>query len=427
MIKAKRIAALIMSFILAFTACVVAAADDGEETTTAVVSQDETTTLPDTENDEIPEKYEIYDAPVNTEEYKELLVQFDRPVVTTDQYLNFMKIINFISRLMTGRVFCPEEHFNVTVDAYIAEVSERVYNESGLHVSEILTNLPDINGLADLNQKILNLDTAEFRRQMYEKRDELIANGDKTKADFYHLFGAYFSIMEKIELFTVPTNDPDVVRIRLRIHYYDGGTEEMDPNFYFNNVTGEVYSPLNTGVLGIGFNFNMYQMVVYATADAWMRDFGFCVIYDMAAGIAPPLWNYNTRRFHFDYDGLEWMIQIWKGNYLISNGGEVGLYNREPGSFGTFYNCATDEQMVPMSMQVYAGDNLLVDQPRQMHWWINGFRINGVHYPASSLTLVFTIEMRDEEMLDAFLEAVRKHPAGDVSYVAEGLKVTVTW
>lgn len=421
---AKRFTALIMSFILAFTACVVAAADDVE---TTVTLQDETTTLPEIEEIEPPVEYEIYDAPVNTEEYKELLVRFDRPVVTTDQYLYFMKIINFISRLMTGRVFCPEEHLNVLIDDYIYSVSEEVYNESGLHLSEILMNLPDINGLAELNQRIINLDTAEFRRQMYEKRDELWENGEKTKSNFYHLFGAYFSIMEKIELTAEPTNDPNVSRVKMTLYYHDGGTEEMKLNFYINSETGEIYSPNNKGVLGIGFNFNLEQMVVYATSDAWMRDFGFCVLYDIAAGMAPPLWNYNTRRFHFDYDGLEWMVQVWKGNYLISNGSEVGLYNREPGSFGTFYNCATDEQMVPMSMKLYAGDNLLVDMPRQLHWWINGFRINGEHYPASSLTLVFTIEMRDEEMRDAFLESVRNHPAGDVSYVAEGLKVTVTW
>ena len=43
------------------------------------------------------------------------------------------------------------------------------------------------------------------------------------------------------------------------------------------------------------------------------------------------------------------MIQIWKGNYLISNGGEVGLYNRKPGSIGSYYNCANDEQMMEMT------------------------------------------------------------------------------
>jgi hypothetical protein len=141
----------------------------------------------------------------------------------------------------------------------------------------------------------------------------------------------------------------------------------------------------------------------------------------------PLLWHYNTRRFKFDYDGLEWMVQIWKGNYLIANGAEVGLYNREPGKIGTYYDCAKDDRMIPMSMQLYAGDELLVEQEEQLHWWINGFRINGVHYPVSSLTLFFTFEMPNEEILNAFCKAIDKNIRKDVNYKVDGLKVIVAW
>lgn len=123
------------------------------------------------------------------------------------------------------------------------------------------------------------------------------------------------------------------------------------------------------------------------------------------------------------------MVQIRKGNYLIANGAEVGLYNRTPEKFGSFYECAKNEQMIPMSMKLYAGDQLIVEQEEQLHWWINGFRINGVHYPISSLTLVFTLQMPNDEMLKAFCDSIDKnyYYYYYVNYIVDGLKVVVAW
>jgi len=120
-------------------------------------------------------------------------------------------------------------------------------------------------------------------------------------------------------------------------------------------------------------------------------------------------------------------VQIWKGNYLVSNGAEVGIYTREPGSIGTYYNCANDEQMADMSMKLYHGDDLLFERPEHEHWWITGFQISDRLYPAKNLTLDFTIEMKDEEMLSAFCEAVENHYRNDMSYTVDGLTVNVIW
>lgn len=363
----------------------------------------------------------------NITDYKKMLVKLERPTITTEQFFKIIKFINFPYKILTGTAFMPEEHFNVTVDAFIHSLSEQVLNESGLDVETIFTNLPDINVIAELAVNTLNIDTVEFRNQMYAKRDELWAEGDETTATLYHFLGAYLSIIEKMELYAVPTNDPDIYEIKARYTYRDGGTEELRPGFYINIATGECTNKNNSGVMGSGFNFSLTDMMVYATSDAWMRDFGFCLFYDLAAGSMPLLWNYNTRRFKFDYNGLDWMVQIWKGNYLIANGAEVGLYNKASDTFGTFYECATDEQMIPMSMQLYAGDELIVNQEEQLHWWINGFRINGVHYPISSMTLIFTLTMPDEEMLQAFCESIDNNYRHDVNYMTDGLKVTVAW
>lgn len=169
-------------------------------------------------------------------------------------------------------------------------------------------------------------------------------------------------------------------------------------------------------------------MMTYATVNCWMRNFGFCVFYDIAANSMPIFFKYDTRRFHFDYDGLEWLIQIQKGNYLVANGGEVGLYNRSPDKkFGTYYDCASDDQMLEMSLQIYAGDNLIVNQPPQLHWWVNGFALNKTMYLPSSLTMKFSIVMPDAEMLHAFCKSIERNYMGDVSYTVEGQTIYVVW
>lgn len=414
--KLSKITSLILALVLAFTSCYIGFAEDlipNEEI------QNEINVTDDNPLDDF-----VID---NISDYKKMLAKLDRPTITTKQFLGFIKILNFPFRLLTGSPLYPEEHFDVTVDAFIQSVSDEVLAESGLDVASIFTNAPDINLPANLIVKTFNIDTEEFRNQMYAKRDELWAANDDTKATLYHFFGAYLSIIDTMELFAEPTDNSDIYEVKARYIYKDGGTEILRPGFYINTATGECTNKNNKGLMGSGFNFSITEMMVYATSDAWMRDFGFCVFYDIFANSMPLLWNYNTRRFKFDYNGLEWMVQVWKGNYLIANGSEVGLYNRQPGSFGTFYNTATDDQMIPMSMKLYAGDELIVEQEEQLHWWINGFRINGVHYPVSSLTLAFTLTMPDEEMLNAFCDAVDNNFRKDVKYRVDGLKVTVVW
>lgn len=360
-------------------------------------------------------------------EYKQKLWDEGYPVFTTEQFLQIYKVFGTAFSIITGQWIFSPERVEVTVDEFVTEACNHIYVNSGLDIVSILKNFPDTNDFAQIVNKVFEIDTAEFRSQMYDKRDECRKQGDKTTAKLYHFLGAYLSVIEKCEVLSEPTSDPDVYRVYLRITFKDGGTELYKPRIYINVVTGECSDTKDEGLVGIGFNFNLADMMVYATINSWMRNFGFCILYDVAANSMPLLWNYETRRFRFDYDGLEWMIQIWKGNYLITNGGEVGLYNRTPDKFGSFYNCATDDQLMEMSMDVYHGEDLLVHQDPQLHWWINGFRMSDRMYIPDSLTLKFTIVMRDEEMLKAFCESIDNNYHKDVTYTVDGLKISVTW
>lgn len=411
----KRTVSVFLTIALLFTGVTAVFAEEG------VLPEDEVTVEEVNHFDEI----ELGSA----EEYKNFLLKFSRPSITTEQFLNFMGIVNFMARLITGRAFIPEEHLNITVDAFTQEISNQINDKTGIDLVSFAQNLPDICRPVDIVTDVLRLDTTAIRDEFYAERDKLYADGDEIISYLYHFLGMYFSVIAEIEVYSSPVESREnTTELVLRIHFKDGNSEDFYPGVYINTVTGEFTNRDDSGMFGSGFNFNLNEAITYATVNCWMRNFGFCVTYDILANSMPIFFRYNTRRFHFEYDGLEWMIQIWKGNYLIANGGEVGLYNRDPANkFGSFYNCATDDQLLEMSLQIYAGDELLVNQQPQPHWWVNGFSLSNRIYLPGSLTMKFTVTMRDEEMLDAFTEAIEKNVMNDVNYTVDGLTVYVIW
>lgn len=361
-------------------------------------------------------------------EYRDYLEENGYPAITTEQYLKIAGTITTVNRILTGQIINPKEHFNVTVDALISEISDYALERTGFDLEEIMHRLPNISKPADLIVNTFNIDTAALREEIFAIRDEYDAQGDHTRGALFHFIGVYMSVIELCEIYTIPVEgNPDLREIVLRFTFKDGGQNVTHVGIVINTVTGECSNWDNTGMAGMGFNFNIAELTMYATVDCWMRNFGFCLFYDVIAGSMPLFFNYNTRRFKFDYAGKEWMIQIWKGNYIITNGAEVGLYSRDASKWGTFYNCASDEEMLEMSMQVCAGEKVLVNKPLQKHWWINGFNLSGRMYFPSTLTLKFSIVMPDEEMLSAFCESIDNHYRKDVSYTVDGLTVNVIW
>lgn len=401
----KRIISLVLSVVILITACVPAFASGN--------------TKPDV----------AFGRPkiITLSEYKQMIRDEGFPVITTEQFLQITSVFSMFTRIVTGKIFLPEKKFDVSFDELVGNACNTVYEDCGLDIVALLSSIPDFNQPAEIAVKAFNIDTDTIREEMYNKRDEAREKGDTAMYYVYYFLGAYLAIMESCTIYSVPTDDPNVFEVEALITFRDGTTDSLDTGIYINIETGECTNADGSGLAGTGFNFNLHESLVYATIDSWMRDFGFCVFYDIAANSMPLLWHYVTRRFTFEYDGLEWMIQIWKGNYLITNGAEVGVYNRAPGSFGTFYNCATDDQLMEMSLQVYHGDELLVNQEPQMHWWINGFQMSDRRYVPNSLTMKFSIVMPNQEMLDAFCKSIDEHYRHDVTYTVEGLKIYVVW
>ena len=343
-------------------------------------------------------------------------------------FYRFLRSMRSVFRFFFGQALMPDRNFNVEIDPLIDKYCAYIAANSDLDVKRIMTNLPETSKPAELIVTVFHLDTTQLRDQMFRRRDTLWRQGKHTQAMIYYFLGVYFSIMDRCDVKAEDTDEPDVHEVVLSVTYRDGKQQELRPGIFINDVTGECYNRDGKGMVGTGFNCSIYDLLVYAPVNAWMRDFGFCIWYDLACYISPDwMWNYTTRRFKFRYDNRDWMIQIWKGSYLITNGGEIGIYNRDKYRIGSYYDCVSDEDMLEMSMTVSHGDEVLVDLPTSRHWWINGFKMGSVRYKPSSLTMRATIVMRDEAMRDAFCKAIDRNYRRDVKYTTDGLNVYLDW
>ncbi len=349
------------------------------------------------------------------------------PAITTAEVAAKMKACSDFFRLMTNGKFPSEEKLDITFDKFLTNANLYVVENCGIDMESILASLPPLNSFAELAVNAFEIDTVAFREAMFEECKKHDEQGTGLGV-IYYFIGCYMSIIDKIELYAEPTKEPDVYEICFNMVFRDGVKETINTGMLINTKTGELYNHDGKGMLGLGFNFNFKDMVIYTVVDAWTRDFGFAVLYDVVANTIG-IYDYETRRYHFDYDGLEWMIQVWKGTYFyVTNGAEVGIYNRVPGEeMGTFYNCANNEQMMEMQMTLFHNGKKLFSMGPQKHWWLTGFHLSGTVYEPASLTMEYSINFPNSTMLKAFTDAVDKEENGDATYTVKGTTVSVVW
>lgn len=199
----------------------------------------------------------------------------------------------------------------------------------------------------------------------------------------------------------------------------DGNRTLIFGKFWYDPKTGAVTNLDGSGLLG--FSYDAADGAFYASLNAWQRSFGYTYIYDYAAPFGV-IW-YDTSRIFFDYDGKEWMIQLWKGQYgWVLIGCEIGLYYRDFEDKNTlvddkgrkYYKCADDDMLIKMSLSLYRDNKLLFSRHEQYSWWLTGF-VPGVldnwgftYDSPQALTVDTKLIFKDEEMMDAFIEGLKK-------------------
>lgn len=184
-------------------------------------------------------------------------------------------------------------------------------------------------------------------------------------------------------------------------------------------------SPLAHAVVAAGFLYDPDQDIIYSRLDAAQRLLGYGFGYDVAAPGMNTILDCET--IFFDYDGKHWVIYLWKGQYGLESGCEVGVYTRPIGSSGLgydlldatvgqrpgdpvpshnlFYDCASDDDMLVLSTVLHRDGAVLFTRGPERHWWLTGFKW-GVLSDPRQLTVDVSITLKDDAMRDAFLGGI---------------------
>ena len=169
--------------------------------------------------------------------------------------------------------------------------------------------------------------------------------------------------------------------------------------------------PIVTGVRNFaGFLWDNKQRIWYSKKDPIQRNLGYCDLYDTLAPLAGIFIQH--KKIPFKYDGKEWMIWIWKGQYGITIGAEIGIYIYERGHWiekntgQKFYRCANTSEELYMSFVLYKNSKKLFNRAYTKHWWLTGFK-PGIKNWWDKLKMDITINFKSTEMAKAFCKSAK--------------------
>lgn len=173
----------------------------------------------------------------------------------------------------------------------------------------------------------------------------------------------------------------------------------------------EKIKDINDALELYGFVYDKNNDIICSNMYPWQREVGYCKLYDDAA----PFINMiiDSEPIYFEYDNRRWLIEIWKGQYGMTTGGEIGIYVSEmddidiPGIFsGTFFKAVSDEELLNMSFNLKMnGEDLF--QRHDYHWWLTGFDV-GVFSSPNNLSMEVMLSFPNSNMKNAFLNGLKR-------------------
>lgn len=169
-------------------------------------------------------------------------------------------------------------------------------------------------------------------------------------------------------------------------------------------------------VVAAGFVYDPDQDIIYSRMDAWQRTAGYCWSYDVGAPAAGMI--IDCEPICFTWGGSKWMIELWKGQYGIETGAEIGVYKTGVGRvaaaaeyLANWYACAgdTDLRKMELSFTLQRQGQKLLQRGPESHWWLTGFKWGVFTEKISDLTLEVAILFKNEpKMQYAFTDALWK-------------------
>lgn len=156
-----------------------------------------------------------------------------------------------------------------------------------------------------------------------------------------------------------------------------------------------------------GFAYLSDQDIITSRVDAWQREFGYHAIYDQTAVRFKMV--FDCEPIYFNYHNRTWMIELWKGQYGINAGAEIGIYRADsiltPDQYDkTLFHSIPDQELLPITMQVFLKGSCLFSIQHR-HWWLTGFRA-GWYCDPENMVIRTSITCCDSEMLSCLLKSL---------------------
>lgn len=153
-----------------------------------------------------------------------------------------------------------------------------------------------------------------------------------------------------------------------------------------------------------GFAYDAKQDIFYSEKKSWQRKFGYLQAYDEAA----PFMNciFHSEPIRFEYEGKKWLIELWKGQYGMATGCEIGVYTKEIGNLLPGYKAAKQQDHLFLTATLVKNGKVLFTRA-DTHWWLTGF-VLGEYSEPEELSAYVRITLKTSAMCDVFVEELER-------------------
>ncbi len=185
---------------------------------------------------------------------------------------------------------------------------------------------------------------------------------------------------------------------------------------------------LNQITIPFGFEYRLSQDIFTSRPDAWQRECGYTDLYDRQAPFFHMI--FDCEPIYFDYNGETWLIELWKGQYGITTGCEIGVYKSDRiiskgNRTRTLFHAVSDKEMPFLSLTLLK-DALPLNRLCERHWWLTGFSV-GKYTEPEELDMKISIIFPSSEMCTAFAAGLKETGYPHSSFYQSGEAVAFTF
>ena len=166
-------------------------------------------------------------------------------------------------------------------------------------------------------------------------------------------------------------------------------------------VRNGINSPVFTAAGSRFLNFRMDTMneALHSEVKTWQKFFGYNNLYDWGFAVGTNN-NMEPKQFWFKYNNEQYVLWIWRGDYLnLGGGAEMGIYKTTTVPWAQGYHWDAVDFELPMTLSLYDysknsenHDTIFRWAPKDDQWWITGFKPDFINPQKDKMAIVGSID-----------------------------------